>query len=157
MCQSNDPDTAQDDLSELDNLKPNFDQSIGGTSSEPDEKTDRLIHKILAEREGLTNQFFSSVINEHKQNRKQRIYYGYAIFGFVGVYLVAAAVIMVFQNKLSIHDNVMITFLGTTVVNTIGLLMGVIRYLFRNSNSTIPIVWSIQECPKNMFMKAFKG
>ncbi len=72
---------------------------------------------------------------ENKQfdkNGQDRNRYAPCIFLFVLGYIMLATILMCLNNHLGIHidNHVMMTFLGTTVVNTIGLLMGVIRYLF---------------------------
>ena len=73
----------------------------------------------------------SAVKTEHTDRRKYALW----IFIFVSSYLLSATLIMVFNGglfglHLHIKDDVMMVFLGTTVINVIGLLMGVIRYLF---------------------------
>ncbi len=69
---------------------------------------------------------------QFKDNKDARKKWTSKIFYLVGGYLLVATTLMCVNHHWYFHidDNVMMTFLGTTVVNTIGLLMGVVRYLF---------------------------
>lgn len=63
-----------------------------------------------------------------RNDREARKYYGVAIFSFVVLYIIAVFSLICFDRRLS--DHVTMTLLSTTSVNVIGLLMGVVRYLF---------------------------
>lgn len=69
-------------------------------------------------------------IIQRKSDRVTRDRYSKWIFWFVPGYLVLVALMVICQNWLGIHDHVLMVFISTTVVNTVGLLMGVVRYLF---------------------------
>lgn len=67
-----------------------------------------------------------------KQDREQRKVFSYVIFGFVCVYmvLVLGAVILDGASFIDVSDGVLITLLGTTTIDIIGLFAIVARYLF---------------------------
>lgn len=65
-----------------------------------------------------------------KQDRKLKGKYPKIVIWVVIVYLAFAGSVMLNPTYLHISDSVMMVFLGTTVVNTVSLLHGVIKYLF---------------------------
>ena len=73
-------------------------------------------------------------INE--QEHQERIKWTPRIFYTVTGYLFLSIVLLVLSHVLKISDKVMMTFLGTTVININGFLSIVLRYLFhRNPNN----------------------
>ena len=68
------------------------------------------------------------------QDRKQRKVFSYVIFGFVCLYMVAVLCVTyeVGTGKLMLNDGILITLLGTTTIDIIGLFAIVARYLFPN-------------------------
>lgn len=66
------------------------------------------------------------------QDRKQRGIFAMRIFGFVCFYMAAALTIVVLDGccVLDISDTVLVTMLGTTTANVIGLFLVVAEYLF---------------------------
>ncbi|MCD7721480.1 MAG: hypothetical protein LUI09_04550 [Prevotellaceae bacterium] len=69
-----------------------------------------------------------------KQNRKQRKNFAVVIFGMMCLYL-AAVLVLVYMCGLSaaaLSDPVLVTLLGTTTANIIGLFAIVTRYLFHH-------------------------
>ncbi len=60
--------------------------------------------------------------------RKSRKWYGRTIFGFVAIYI--GAVLFVVACNPHLSEKVEIALLGSANINIIGLLMGVVHYLF---------------------------
>lgn len=104
---------------------------------QPDDQTESLAG-MLAQNEAYINAYIKNLelqndklseeITVLKDDRSARKYYGVAIFSFVGLYILAVMVTLWSTTKIS--DQVLITLLGSTSINIIGLLMGVVRYLF---------------------------
>lgn len=68
------------------------------------------------------------------QDRKQRKVFSYVIFGFVCLYMVAVLYVtyQVGKGALLLDKGIIITLLGTTTIDIIGLFAIVARYLFPN-------------------------
>ena len=67
-----------------------------------------------------------------KQDREQRKIFGYCIFAFMCVYMIIAIsiVFMCGWGKIQLSDMVIITLIGSTLVEVIGIFNFVVRYLF---------------------------
>ncbi len=63
-------------------------------------------------------------------DRTSRKWYGRLIFSFVSVYILAVLCVIISDFHLS--EKIKIALLGSANINIIGLLMGVVRYLFPN-------------------------
>lgn len=83
-----------------------------------------VIDKMREEIEGL------------KQDRKQRKIFGYCIFGFMCAYMAAAIVIVFFCGfgLTQLSDKVILTLIGSTLVEVIGVFAFVARYLFHKKD-----------------------
>ncbi len=64
------------------------------------------------------------------EDRKARRRYGRGIFIFVICYMVAVFLCLLDHSKYNLSEKVLIALLTTTTFNIIGLLTGVVRYLF---------------------------
>lgn len=71
-----------------------------------------------------------------KQDRKLRKIFSYGLFVLVAIYLVIVLTFVYFCGfKLTeTSDTVLVTFLGTTTANVIGLFVIVAKYLFHNKD-----------------------
>lgn len=124
----------KDDIQETPTIKPEAKNRVQRVAAQPDQNTEVYVqdmreqHIVSLKHD---NHKKAEEILQLKSDRTARKWYGMLISCFVLVYLMLAAVLVVFQATLRIHDPVMIAFLATTVVNTIGLMMGVVRYLFQ--------------------------
>lgn len=65
-----------------------------------------------------------------KDDRSARKIYGYIIFGFVILYIIAVLVLFSFQIKMTLPKETIIALLSTASINVIGLLAAVVRYVF---------------------------
>lgn len=67
-----------------------------------------------------------------KQDREQRKIFGYCIFAFMCVYMIIAIsiVFMCGWGKMQLSDMVIITLIGSTLIEVIGIFNFVVRYLF---------------------------
>ena len=83
-----------------------------------------VIDKMREEIEGL------------KQDRKQRKIFGYCIFGFMCAYMAAAIVIVYFCGfgLMYLADKLILTLIGSTLVEVIGVFAFVARYLFHKKD-----------------------
>lgn len=75
------------------------------------------------EREKKRSEFYSM-----EDDRKARKIFGIGIFVFVILYMTGVFILLVCGKELS--EKVLITLLSTATANVIGLLMGVVRYIF---------------------------
>ena len=99
--------------------------SIGGKPLEETIAYQRaVIDKMREEIEGL------------KQDRKQRKIFGYCIFGFMCAYMAAAIVIVFFCGfgLIYLSDKVILTSIGSTLVEVIGVFAFVARFLFHKKD-----------------------
>jgi hypothetical protein len=74
-------------------------------------------------------------IKSLEQDRRQRLIFGWLLFGFVIVWLLFVGVTLWFSalkwhGTFTISDTVLVTLLSTTTINVIGLLATVALYLF---------------------------
>lgn len=69
-----------------------------------------------------------------KQDRGQRKIFGYIIFGFMCLYMVAVLVLVYMTSLMAAHlsDTVLITLLTTSLASVIGVFNFVAKYLFPN-------------------------
>lgn len=67
-----------------------------------------------------------------KQDRGQRKIFGYIIFGFMCLYMVAVLVLVYMTSLMAAHlsDTVLITLLTTSLASVIGVFNFVAKYLF---------------------------
>lgn len=71
-----------------------------------------------------------------KQDRKQRKIFGYCIFGFMCAYMAAAMVVIYFCGfgKMKLSNEIVITLIGSTLIEVIGIFNFVARYLFHKKD-----------------------
>ncbi len=73
-------------------------------------------------------------IKDLQQDREQRKYLSYCLFGFMCIYM-ACALLIVFScgiGWMNLHDKVLITLLTTTLADVIGIFSFVAKYLYHN-------------------------
>ena len=69
-----------------------------------------------------------SEFDSMEDDRKARKIFSVGIFIFVILYMTGVFILLVFERDLS--EKVLIALLSTATANVIGLLMGVVRYIF---------------------------
>lgn len=109
-------------------------KELENTSNSPDPITKQMMDNIKAKKLSLENEALQQRINHLEDEHELRKKYAFRIFYFVACYLIIAAAYLPLENALHIHDDVLISFLGATVVNTIALLAVVLKYLFKGKN-----------------------
>ena len=111
--------------------------------SETDETTDdlndiyRQIQFQIAQEEfrerKLKNDILEGENAGDSQDRTQRKKFAEKIFNFVSIYMYLVFFVLILsgcENKFYLSDSVLITLLGTTTANVIGVLIIVVTYLF---------------------------
>lgn len=75
-------------------------------------------------------------IKDLQQDREQRKYLSYALFGFMCFYMLVALFIVFCCGFgwMSLHDNVLITLMTTTLADVIGIFSFVAKYLYHNKS-----------------------
>lgn len=76
-------------------------------------------------------------LESRKQDRKQRGQFSIWIFGFMGIYMVLALVILGLSGSgvFDISDTVLVSLLTTTTADVIGIFIIVAKYLFHKSEN----------------------
>ena len=108
--------------------KPNLDKIanlLDGASDSDEKAYSEEIKSIQAE-------FLQERLESERQDRIQRGRFAVAIFGFMGIYMVATMIIVYLNGRkiLDLSEAVVVTLLGTTTVNVIGVFVVVAKYLF---------------------------
>lgn len=80
------------------------------------------------------NEKLKEEIEGLKQDRLQRKVFGYIIFGFMCLYMLAVLGLVYLQGfeKVHLEDNVLIALLTTSLASVIGVFNFVAKYLFPN-------------------------
>ena len=82
----------------------------------------------------LKNEALAEENRGDSQDRDQRKEFAERIFSFVSIYMLFVFLILFFSGtettNFKLSDNVLITLLGTTTANVIGILIIVVTYLF---------------------------
>lgn len=108
--------------------KPNLDKIanlLDGASDSDEKAYSEEIKSIQAE-------FLQERLESERQDRIQRGRFAVAIFGFMCIYMVATMIIVYLNGRkiLDLSEAVVVTLLGTTTVNVIGVFVVVAKYLF---------------------------
>ena len=76
-------------------------------------------------------------LESRKQDRKQRGQFSIWIFGFMGIYMVLALVILGLSGSgvFDISDTVLVSLLTTTTADVIGIFIIVAKYLFHKQDN----------------------
>ena len=75
-------------------------------------------------------------IKDLQQDREQRKYLSYALFGFMCFYMLIALSIVFCCGFgwMTLHDKVVITLMTTTLADVIGIFSFVVKYLYHNKS-----------------------
>lgn len=81
----------------------------------------------------INNRLKGEELQSVKQDRKQRRYLGEQIYNFASLYMFGVFLILLLEGlpcNFHLSDTVLITILGTTTANIIGVLVLVVTYYF---------------------------
>lgn len=86
----------------------------------------------------LENRLLEEMHKDLAEGRGSRVSFGEMIYHFAGLYMLGVFLLLILSgitcNNFRLSDSVLMTLLGTTTANVLGLLVIVITYYFRKLN-----------------------
>ena len=116
--------------------QPTADPSVDSHSKYPE--IERALQEAELRKRILENEMLAGYNLGDTQDRQQRKEFAYLIFKFVCYYMFFVSLLLFLcgsPGHFHLSDSVIITLLGTTTANVIGILIIVVTYLFNKSRN----------------------
>lgn len=131
-------DKLDKELEELSDSNVQEDEGIEKGTGLSEEDVMLLLKQKKVEHLQLENELFRQTIENEKQNRGQRKDFAMKIFDFMSLYMFVVFFFLLLDGvtcwNFNLSENILLTLLGTTTANVIGVFTFVAKYLFPTKN-----------------------
>lgn len=111
--------------------------SVENSVSEKEGTMKKALEREEVESKRIQNQLDTDILEDRKQDRKERKHYAEKTFGFLCTYMLLVFLLLVFAgcDNIEFHfsDSVVVALITTTTANVIGIFLFVMRYLFNGN------------------------